>query len=653
MCGIAGYSSSSVSDSLTSWLHHACRTLAHRGPDGSGIFDDVTAGVGLAHTRLAILDLSECGIQPMSSSCRRFTIVFNGEIYNYQSLRASLQQKGWSFNSTSDTEVLLALYQEYGLTDLSYMLNLLQGIFCFAIWDSVAQELLLARDPFGVKPLYYSQSDGRFLFSSELKALVAQSSSIDLTAVDLYLSYLWSPGERTPDSSIKKMAPGYYYRLHQGSLLQRVQWYFLPVASTPSLYSSDKSSPKSVTHFTDDLQFYLRQAVHRQMVSDVPVGAFLSGGVDSSAIVAFAREINPDLRCFTIDISGVSDEGFSQDLPYARRVANYLGVPLDVVHIDSSLMANRLEDLVWQLDEPIADPAALNVYFISQTARQQGFKVLLSGSGGDDLFTGYRRHLALSYEHLWSWLPRNLRLHLRQFTSSLPQDHFLFRRLRKAFSGAHLEGDSRLINYFRWIDRHDLDALYTPEFHSAIRQSNADDPMLSYLANLPDDLPSLERMLSLEQRFFLTDHNLTYTDKMSMASGVEVRVPFLDLDLVQYAAGIPSKYKQRGREGKWILKKAIEPYLPYDVIYRPKTGFGAPLRRWLRGELRDWLASTLSPERLRRRGLFDPMAVQRLMVANQEGHLDASYTLLSLACIEIWCSRFIDQSASPVSSHSL
>jgi asparagine synthase (glutamine-hydrolysing) len=341
-------------------------------------------------------------------------------------------------------------------------------------------------------------------------------------------------------------------------------------------------------------------------------------------------------------VQGTSDEGFSNDLPYAHRVAAHLKVPLEVVQVDAAGMAAGLEEMVWQLDEPLADPAPLNVLYISGLARDQGIKVLLSGVGGDDLFTGYRRHLALRSERFWTWLPRHLRIQLRQLTGQLPVSFPFGRRLRKAFSGAHLDGDARLVHYFRWIERSDLDALYTLDFRAALCHAQAEDPMLAFLAELPKCTSPLERMLALDQRFFLADHNLTYTDKMSMAAGVEVRVPFLDLDLVEFASRIPSRYKQRGQEGKWVLKKAMEPYLPHDVIYRPKSGFGAPLRRWLRVELRDWLADVLSPERLHSRGLFDPQAVQRLIAANDEGKLDASYTLLSLACIEIWCKFFID-----------
>jgi asparagine synthase (glutamine-hydrolysing) len=245
-------------------------------------------------------------------------------------------------------------------------------------------------------------------------------------------------------------------------------------------------------------------------------------------------------------------------------------------------------------------------------------------------------------ERYWDWLPRPVRRGLADLSAGLDQRWAWGRRLRKVFDGAALEGDARLVNYFVWSRRDDLLPLYTPEFRAAVGEAEAGAPMLDFLAGLPSGLAPLERMLALEQRFFLTDHNLTYTDKMSMAAGVEVRVPFLDLDLVEFAQRIPIRFKQRGSEGKWVLKKAMEPYLPHEVIYRPKSGFGAPLRRWMRFELREWLGDVLGETSLRRRGLFDPAAVQRLIAANDGGRVDASYTLLSLLCIELWCRRFMD-----------
>jgi asparagine synthase (glutamine-hydrolysing) len=312
-------------------------------------------------------------------------------------------------------------------------------------------------------------------------------------------------------------------------------------------------------------------------------------------------------------------------------------------------MAQDLEAMVVQLDEPLADPAPLNVLYISRLAREHGIKVLLSGAGGDDIFSGYRRHWALMLDNWWSYLPRPLRAVPEQFRWMLDSRQVTGRRLRKLLDGLALDGDDRLVNFFLWAKRGDLLNLYTTDFRAALGSAVAEAPMRTFLAEMPPGVHPLERMLALEQHFFLPDHNLTYTDKMSMAAGVEVRVPFLDFDLVEFASRIPPELKQRGSVSKWVLKKAMEPFLPKDVIYRPKSGFGAPLRRWMRVELRPMLGDLLSEMRLRRRGLFDPFAVHKLIAMNDAGKVDASYTLLSLLCIELWCRHFIDQPSVPIS----
>lgn len=630
MCGIVGYSGSFEEAAL----HSALLALIHRGPDDSGMHFDKSAEIGLGHARLSILDLSPLGHQPMLSGDGKVLLVFNGEIYNFFELRQELEGKGYVFRGHSDTEVLLNLYLEQG----EGMLPLLNGIFAFALWDGRKGVMLVARDGLGVKPFYYGESLQGFAFASEIKALLLllpQARELDVVSLHRYLGFLWCPGDGTPIKSVRKLQPGEAMMVRAGRIERRWTWYRLPGLSQEVVESGESDWVNGTTS-------HLRQAVHRQMVADVPVGAFLSGGLDSSAVVAFARELNPEIRCFTIEMAGGQEEGAADDLPYARRVAEHLGVSLDVVTIDAGRMAHDLEGMVVQLDEPLADPAPLNVLYISRLARQHGMKVLLSGAGGDDLFTGYRRHHALLFERWWRWLPGGIRDGLDKAASRLDQRSTWARRLAKLFNGAGLDGDESIANYFLWAREADLLALYNPEIRAQLRDVHAVQPLVNFLALAPAGLSRLERMLLLEQRFFLADHNLIYTDKMSMAAGVEVRVPFLDLDLVEFAARIPPAYKQRGSTGKWVLKKAMEPYLPHDVIYRPKTGFGAPLRRWMRHELRELLGDLLSEESLKRRGLFDSAAVQRLIFANDAGRVDASYTLLSLLCIEIWCRRFFD-----------
>lgn len=634
MCGIVGMwmrlgSDSSLSDSLDA--------IAHRGPDGRGEYRDQRNGIVLGHVRLAIIDLSPAGAQPMASDDGRVVLVFNGEIYNFRELRAELEARGVTFRGHSDTEVLLRLYLADGLA----MLPRLNGIFAFAVYDSRSEELLLVRDALGVKPLYYCESVAGLAFASEIKALSVLTDpgdTLDLPAIQRYLRFLWCPGDGTPFAGVRKLPPGEFMRISAGRIVERCCWYTLPQCQL-------RPERLRVDYAVASVQEALRRAVHRQLVADVSIGAFLSGGLDSSAVVAFARERVPDVRCFTIEVAGGADAGDTNDLPYARRVAQHLGVPLDVVRVDSVRMAGDIERMVWQLDEPLADPAPLNVLYICELARSAGIKVLLSGAGGDDLFTGYRRHLALRYERLWSWLPPVARAGLGRATRRLDQRSGFGRRLARLFAGADKSGDERLVSYFAWAQRDDLLPLYSGEMRAAVEHIRAGQPMLDFLRGIPEDRTPMDRMLALEQRFFLADHNLVYTDKMSMAASVEVRVPFLDTDLVELAARIPDGLKQRGRVGKWVLKKAMEPYLPRDVIYRPKTGFGAPLRRWMRNELRELLGDLLSEASLRRRALFEPDAVQRLIADNDAGRRDAAYTLFSLMCIEIWCRRFIDSRA--------
>lgn len=627
MCGVGGY----AGDFDFNRLKGLAYSLQHRGPDDLGTWHE--AGIGLVHTRLSIIDLSPAGHQPMVGADGAVVLVFNGEIYNFRELRAELEAKGHHFNGHSDTEVILQLY----LAEGEAMLGRLNGIFAIALWDKRNQTLFLARDALGVKPLYYAEAKQGFAFASEIKALLAlmpEARELDIVALHRYLSFLWCPGEGTPLRAVRKVLPGEAIAVRGGKIACRWQWYQLPAFHGVAADISEADVLiGTVSH--------LRSAVHRQLVSDVPVGAFLSGGLDSSAVVALAREQVPDIHCFTIETTGGTESGLADDLPYARKVAKHLGVPLEVVKIDSGRMAADIEQMVYMLDEPLADPAPLNVLYISQLARQQGMKVLLSGAGGDDLFTGYRRHLALDYERLWSWWPKGVRQGLESLTSRLDKRRPLFRRLAKLFDGAGLEGDARLANYFVWQKESRLRSLYTPEFLAVLGAESALRPMLEFLAPLPENTPRLERMLALEQRFFLSDHNLLYTDKMSMAAGVEVRVPFLDMDLVEFAAKIPPRYKQHGQIGKWALKKAMEPYLPHEVIYRPKTGFGAPLRRWMRYELRELVGDLLSKESLDKRGLFDAKAVHKLIEDNESGRVDASYTLFSLMCIEIWCRKFV------------
>ncbi len=634
MCGIAGFSGN-FDQSL---LERMGSLIAHRGPDDSGIYWVGNKGIGLAHRRLSIIDLSPLGHQPMWDGTKKVVIVFNGEIYNYRELREELLKEGFVFKSHSDTEILLNLY----LRDGTDMLRLLNGIFSFALWDTRTESLFIARDGVGVKPLYYAETPKGFLFASELKALLQEPSvdrTINTQAVHYYLTYLWAPAPHTMLKSVKKLKPGGGVVVKKGRIQRHWQFYDLPYDQAIENISVEDAKTCVRDH--------IRQAVRRQMVADVPVGAFLSGGLDSSAVVAFAREITDGrkLQCFTIGFKDKAsrEEGMIDDLPYAKAVAEHLGVELNTIYVDSTDMAMCLEKMIYHLDEPQADPAPINALLISKLAREHGIKVLLSGAGGDDIFTGYRRHYALMQEKFWTWMPKNARCCLSSIAANVPASNPSLRRISKAFQYANLDGDERLISYFFWTKPEAMLDLYGPEMRQSAGSVSASVPLLESLANLDRNVAPINRMLYLEGKHFLADHNLNYTDKMSMANGVEVRVPLLDPDLMALAARLPVRFKQRGRVGKWIFKKAMEPFLPGSVIYRPKTGFGAPLRRWIKHELRPVIDDALSSASLKKRGLFDPEGVSRLVRSDESGRLDGSYTIFSLVCIELWCRLFLDR----------
>ncbi|MEO6222157.1 MAG: asparagine synthase (glutamine-hydrolyzing), partial [Vicinamibacterales bacterium] len=635
--------------------------VAHRGPDGQGIARLGAPGAcptSLGHRRLAIIDLSEAGRQPMvadpdegrGGATAGLTLVFNGEIYNYRELRTELEAAGHRFRTRTDSEVLLHLYEQHGCE----MVSRLNGIFTIAIHDARPAgrpdgvdhgALFLVRDHLGVKPLYYAVVPGGFLFASEIKSLLCHrelSRDINPAALHHMLAYLWTPAPATMLTQVHKLEPGSALIVAGGKVVRRWSYYDLPYDGTCLPASFDDSAEALAGH--------LEEAVRRQLVSDVPVGAFLSGGLDSSAIVAMARRVQPDtpLTCFTIASSGgYGSDGTPDDLPYARQVARHLGVELVEVPIEPGVI-KRLPEVVALLDEPQADPAPINALLIAERARAMGIPVLLSGAGGDDLFSGYRRHRALSFEKQWGWLPGPVRRGLQYAANAAAsgvgpgQSKPAVRRLAKMFAHASEEQDRRLVTYFWWSTEAVRRGLYSSGFSQQVAALDTAAPLLESLSRIPHEHDRLQRMLYLEAKRFLPDHNLNYTDRSGMAAAVEIRVPLLDLDLVSFATKVPSAFKQRGSVGKAVFKRAMEPYLPRDVIYRPKTGFTAPLRYWLRHDLRTMVDDTLNESDVRKRGFFEPGAVRRLVEMDRAGTVDGSYTVFALICFELWCRRFVD-----------
>lgn len=627
MCGIAG--TLSFADHRTDGDAHALLdALLRRGPDDHGALAE--RPVSLVHRRLSILDLSPAGHQPMLDASGRFAMVFNGEIYNHRALRAQ-HLPNHRFRGDSDSETLIELYALHGESAFAW----LNGIFAAAFWDRKDRSLLLIRDGAGVKPLYVWQpQSGGLAFASELKALQALdgfSSDLDPVAAAAYLTYLYSPGERTMFADVRKHPAGTWRRYgSDGTLQDEARFYCLP-PYVPSAMSAQDAISGTYSH--------LGTAVERQMLADVEVGAFLSGGLDSTSIVHFARRRSTGpLRCFTIRYDGDSDAGKEMvaDLPYAQAAAAHLGVSLQEVMVDPGLVRD-LPLLVEMLDEPQADPAALANYFISCAARDAGIKVMLSGAGGDDVLTGYRRHLVAARDRSVGFLPAGIRRAALLSVDRFPSGNGAARRLRKALAAIQGVGEERLMRAFEWLD---------PERAASLLLSGVPAAQITApLARSLDDTSgnAVERMLRLEQMFFLRDHNLNYTDKTGMAASVEIRVPFLDPELMEFAAAMPTQFKIRGGKTKWALRKAMEPHLPRAVIYRPKTGFGVPLRSWLLGPMRDTIGDLTAREVVTSRGLFDASAVERLRDDHFAGRLDAAYPLLALSLIELWCRRFMPQ----------
>lgn len=625
MCGIVG-AMGAVSKEI---LNAMTQKMSHRGPDNLSVYSDDV--VHLGHARLSIIDLSESSNQPLWDTQSRACIVFNGEIYNYREIRTKLEEKGFVFHSQGDAEVLLNLYLDQG----ELCLEALSGIFSFAIWDQAKQHLFIARDNYGIKPLYYSSNDDGFFFASEMKSLLCVPSiqrNINYDSLFRSLVFLWGPGEDTLIQDIYKLKPAHFMVVKDKKILRYEKYWDWPA------YNPDFSAA-SIDH-QNNIIASLETAVKEQLVADVKVGAFLSGGLDSSLIVALAQQnLENGIHCFTIDSGSAeqSKDGFEDDLPYARKVAAHLNVELDILNVTPDI-TKLLPKMIYHLDELQADPAPINVLLICEQAKKQDIKVLLSGAGGDDVFTGYRRHYAVKAEKYWGWLPKPARSLLKSVAALLPKDQAVTRRISKAFQYADLSADQRLLSYFFWLEPSVALSLFK---HPERISKTPFQFIYDELAKVETQDP-IERMLTLEQKYFLVDHNFNYTDKMSMATGVEVRVPFLDKIVTDVASRVPSALKQEGRVGKSILKKAAERLLPKEIIYRPKSGFGAPLRTWLKNDLSEFVDSLLSIDSINRRGIFDAERVQQLLADDRNGKADYSYPIFALLCFEIWCQQFLD-----------
>ena len=623
MCGIlasVNFNSNQASEAL--------ELMKHRGPDARGTFE--YNNLTLGHLRLSIQDLSEGANQPMFSYDDRYVIVFNGEIYNHWDIREK-ELKTYAFKTTSDTETILALFIKYREKAVNY----LNGIFAFVIFDKETEEVFIARDHFGVKPLYYALTDTTFACASELKALLPylDNNGLDIESIQAYLTFMWCPGEGTPLKSVSKLLAGSYLKININdvSKIQNVRYYQLK-------YPNKVIDNQPLNVWEDQLEAKLVAAVKRQLLSDAPIGFFLSGGLDSSLLVAIARKLLPNqkLKCYTID-SGESKDGFSSDLYYARIVAKHLDVELVEIKVDSSLV-NILDEIIWFLDEPQSDPAPFNAYKIAEAARKDGIKVLIGGTAGDDIFSGYRRHQALLIDKYFDYIPIFIRKAIKNGIQNIHSKKAFVRRLKKLTKSLDQTKEERMVGYFEWQNFEFVKEIFKEEQKSKLVKINKYfQKLLSEVSDVEDDL---NKLLYLEIYTFLIDHNLNYTDKAGMANSVEIRVPYLDLELVEFSTTIPVKYKMNGKETKYILKKVAERYLPKEVIYRPKSGFGVPVEHWVRHELEEFIDNKLSENNLVDSNLFNKQKVQEIVEQNKKGQINASYSVWSLLAIQSWLNQF-------------
>ena len=606
-------------------------SLKHRGPDSFGKYKNGMCV--MYHSRLTIIGNSKHGLQPITNEKKTVTLVYNGEIYNFKELRSELS-KYFKFKSNSDTEVILYSYIHYGYS----FLEKLNGIFSLAIYDQKDDQLIIARDRFGTKPLYYTKTTSGLYFASELKVLMTLediSFDIDYAAIENYLNYLWNPSPSTPLKAIKKLEAGHYL-IVKNSLIVKKDLFF------KTSYKETKETNIEKIIKTTDLK--LKNAISNQLVSDVPVGAFLSGGLDSSAVVAYVKNYT-EVKLPTFTIRAGSDLGMADDYFYAKKVGKHLGIDVHPIDINHKIFFD-IEEMIYCLDEPQADLAPMLVSYISKIAKEEyGIKVLLSGAGGDDIFSGYRRHQAIEIDSYMSKIPKFLRTKFKEIIQKLPSSSNFIRRLKKYTRYFDLDGNDKIISYFNWIDKDARRNLFSYNVKNYLENENHDTTfeLKKELERLPKETSNLNKMLNLDLKFFLPDHNLNYTDKMGMKEGVEIRVPFLDNELVDFASTIPVKYKQNGKHGKYILKKTMEKYLPREVIYRSKTGFGTPLKSWIHGELKEYINSILSKEAIDKRGIFNYDSLQEILLKDKLGYEDYSYTILSMLSIELWFKIFIDE----------
>jgi asparagine synthase (glutamine-hydrolysing) len=619
-------------------------SIEHRGRDDHGAWisepiNEAGFKVYLGHRRLAIIDPTPAGREPMVSPDGRFVLTFNGEIYNYRELREQLRSLGHEFRTDCDAEVLLAVFAEWGCDGISR----LNGMFAFAVWDNRERTLTLVRDHVGIKPLYYANVAQGFVFGSEIKALLASrliKPELNPEALHQSLTFLWAPDPNTLFAGINTVPPGHYLQFKNGDV-KLTQWW--------DVSFDDIDERRSDVWWQERVLETLDRVVKMEMVADVPLGAFLSGGIDSSGIVAMMDRHSDDrqISTYTAGIAGedLRYDIIPDDVRWARRVNEQLQTDYHEIMLKPSV-AELLSKLVYYMEEPPID-MAIPSFLISRAARET-LTVMLSGMGGDEVFAGYPRQLAMKLATAFDPVPQLLRRPLMQTVAGvlpggLPGRFTAPLRNAKKFArSAALDFEDRYLGYGTYFTAQMKDRIYTDEWRERTREYDPYAAHRHYFARAADAAP-LNRLLYVDLKTFLPCLNLMTTDKTSMAADLEVRVPFLNREMIEMAAHMPPRLKLRGLTRKYVLKKALENVLPKEVIWRKKAGFGAPIRSWLRGPLRPLVDDLLSESAVKRRGLFRPEAVRGLIEANFSGREDYNLQVFQLIGLELWSRTFLDR----------
>lgn len=625
MCGIAGLFQPELDEAKgTAYVQHAVNALAQRGPDGNGVF--AATGIALGHTRLAVIDTSDAAAQPFRDSSGRYTIVFNGEIFNYRELREELIAQGHTFRTGSDTEVLLTLY----ITQGEKMLRTLNGFFAFAVWDNEQQQLFIARDRYGEKPLYFSKQPGTFYFASEIKGLLAMGvpKKLDHVTLSLYLHLNYvPPGNWSMLKDVQPLAPGAFMRIGNNLEPVHTTWYTLPDIDSNVQYDDAKTKLATLTE----------AAVQRRLVSDVPLGAFLSGGVDSSIVAALATKHTSKLHTFSI---GFADEPLFDETAHARQTAKHIGTEHTVFMLRNADLLEHLEETLDYMDEPFADSSALAVSILSHKTRNH-ITVALSGDGADELFAGYNKHRAA-----WLAMKGGLRSQLVKAGNPLWQmlpasrnskSGNRIRQLRRFAEGMQLDTAER---YWRWAGYTSGNAAAGMLQHDTATETAA---RKKELLRALEKHQTINSQLYCDMQMVLGGDMLVKVDRMSMCHGLEVRSPFLDHELVDFVMQLPASYKIDATQQKKILKETFAALLPAETFARRKQGFEVPLLHWFRNELRSTIHTLLAPEHIKAQGIFRPEKVAELLrQLDSASPGDAVARVWALVVFQHWWNKYMN-----------